>query len=39
MVNVVREGDEVVGTNAEKKPPEASGWQGRAKDDWVTVWF
>lgn len=29
-----------LGTNMypESKPP-ASGWQGSANDDWVTVWF
>ncbi len=28
----------VVGMNVEKNPP-ARGWQGSAKEDWVTEWF
>lgn len=30
--------EEFVGMKVEKKPP-ARGWQGSAKEDWVTEWF
>lgn len=33
------EGEIMVGTKPEKKPPAARGWQGSAKLDCVTLWF
>jgi len=38
-VNEVPEGEFLVGTKPEKKPPVERGWQGLAKEDWVTEWF
>jgi hypothetical protein len=37
IVNVFAD-SEVVGWKVEKKP-FANGWQGFAKEDWVTEWF
>lgn len=39
IVNEVPEGEFLVGTKPEKKPPVERGWQGLAKEDWVTEWF
>jgi len=39
MVKVVPLGELAVGTKPEKNPPAARGWQGSAKEDWVTLWF
>jgi hypothetical protein len=40
MVKVVVLGPgAAVGTKPLKKPPAARGWQGSAKEDWVTLWF
>jgi len=33
------EGEIMVGTKPEKKPPAARGWQGSAKLDCVTLWL
>jgi hypothetical protein len=33
IVKVVPEGEDVVGTKPEKKPPGESGWQGSLNDD------
>jgi hypothetical protein len=38
IVKVSLASEEFVGMKVEKKPP-ARGWQGSAKEDWVTEWF